>query len=586
MAIGNAPQYRDFGGEQLGITLTNLFNPNKHLEANSFSSIAKPEGVWLGIMNYLEMYEDNYQPLISMAELTKNTIEIDGNQQSFLYGVPYKLGCPFIMDVLCENSKLGYGGSTFHVIISENLYTYGDLLMTHKRHGKGFIVVGSKEAGDDAKIIPTNGGFRYLLKMASGNDIDYADHSEFKVGLEIERVDFVGGDEFTTESTSYTGNLLSNGSNRYGMHMHQFNVGVSDLSLSYLITADASLKNLEIKSTLPQLVGMPQEASTEIINFFSKEDFDAKGTKLNTVSAWIPKFMVKLAKELKDLQETKLMYSPGAIFSNGREIRNRGMGLYPQIKAKGNHFYYNSPAQAFDLIKQMLSALYSDRHHIAIEDRYIDIELGEAIFERVQPMFKSYYESDNKIIFTGEHDALKGVLKQDPNNAQGLMYNPKYFTSVFYPNFGHIKIKKNMRLSLLDNNRKDTNYVNEYPESAWMILIKDVTDNSFTGANFKASGIKVPNGAGNMLYIKKKGVPDSMEYTIGSGYISPALLAAVGANGSNPGTRDTSFNGLKVTFRTHGEVFLQDASRMVIAEYDPDGEKENKERFTSKVSLF
>lgn len=586
MAVVNTPQYKDFGGQKLAIQVGSMYNPQKHLESNSFSAISGPNMVWLGIMNYLEMYEDNYQPLISMSEMTKNTVYVDGNHTSFLYGQPYKLGCPFIMQVLCENSKLGYDNSTFNVIISENMYTYNDVLSTDRRFGKGMRIIPVSEGGEDAKIIPMNGGFRILLGMASQDPNEFVDHSEVKVGTEVERVDFTGGDEFKTESTSYTGNLMGTGSDRYGMDFYQFNVGTHDLSISYLITADASLRNIGMQPAIPQMVGMPEQAQTDVINFFSKEQYagmDAKGNaKIRGAAAWIPKFMVNLGKELKDLQETKLMYSTGWARDNGREKIYGGLGLYHQIKRKGNHFYYQTAKQAFDLIKNSLVSLYSGKFNIPLKDRFIDIELGDGIYEQIQPFFQQYFETDNKLIFDGSHPAYKDVLTRDSEGK--LVYKPMEFGSVFYPNFGWIKIKRNTSLAMLDNYKKNRKYHGRYPESAYMIFIKDVTASNFTGANLKQ--MKVPGGAGNILYIKKDNVPDSMEFTIGSGYIAPALLSALGANANGAHSRDTSFNGVKVTLRTNGEVFLQDASRMIIAEYDPTGEREQTERAVAKAPLF
>jgi hypothetical protein len=586
MAIANGPAYKDFGGHKLAVQVTTAFNAQKHLEANSFSAISGPNMVWLGIMNYLEMYEDNYIPLISMDEMTKNTVYIDGNQSSFLYGQPYKLGCPFIKEVLCDKTKLGFDNSTFHMVLSENIYTYNDILSTDRRFGKGIRVVPEKEGGEDAKIVPYNGGWRLLFEMASKDPAEYISHSEVMPGTEIERVDFSGGDEFRTESTSYTGNLMSSGSNRYGMDFYQFNVGVSDLSISYLITADASLKKVGMMSAIPQMNGMPKEAETDVINFFSKEQVkgvDERGrTKLSGVQMWIPKFIVNLGRELKDLQEVKLMYSTGWSRDNGREKLYGGLGLYHQIKAKGNHFYYQTARQGFDLIKNMLVSLYSGKYNIPMSERFIDIELGDGAYEMIQPFFQQYFNSDNKIVFDGNHDAYKDVLKKGPDGK--LIYKPMEFGAVWYPNFGWIKIKRNPSLAMLDSYKKDQRYIGKYPESAYMIFVKDVTNKTFTGAELK--GLKVPANGGNMLYIKKDSVPDSMEFTIGSGYIAPALLSAVGANANGGHSRDTSFNGLKVTLRTHGEVFLQDASRMVIAEYDPTGEREQVERSVVKAPLF
>jgi hypothetical protein len=587
MSITSAPIYKDFGGQKLGITLSSFYNPQKHLESNSFASIAGPQQTWLGIMNYLEMYEQAYNPLVSMQELTKNTVFIDSNQHSFYYGQPYKLGCPFIMEVLCENNRLGYGGTSFHVVLSENLYTYNDILLTDRRNGKGLRVVPPNEAGEDAKIIPYKGGFRYLLVMSSGDEKDYIDLSEIIPGwTEIERVDFSGGDEFVTESTNYTGNLLSSGSNRYGMDLYQFNVGLHDMSLSYLMTADATMRDIKQNPILPQLVGLPAEASSQIINFFQKSDFAGKQgamDKLKSTTMWLPKFLVALGKELKDLEEMKLMYSPGWTRSNGREIIHGGLGLYPQIKAKGNRFFYSTPMQAYDLIKNMLVSLYSGKYNVPMNERRIKIELGDAIFEHIQPMFAQYFKSDNNYLLTLEHAAMKNVLTLDKNGE--AVYKPLTFGSVFYPNFGWIEIVRNPYMSRLDSHKKNQEYIGRHTASSWMIFIKDITDSNFTKADIKGS--PVPANSGNLLYIKRAGIMDSMEYTVGSGYISPALLSAIGAGSNTSQSRDNSFNGVKLTMRAApSEVFLQDASRMIIAEYDPTGEREAREKCLAKTPIF
>lgn len=586
MSIHAAPTFRDFGGQKLAIQLSSSYAPQKHLESNSFIGMTHPDQVWLGIMNSLEMYDMNYTPLISMNEMTRNTVYVSGNQTSFLYGQPFKLGCPFIKEVLCENNRLGYGKTTFHIVISENAYTYHDVLMTNRRHGRGMRVVPVDEGGEDAKIIPFNGGWRFLIAMASGLENDYVDISELRVGTEVERVDATGGDEFKDESTSYNGGLNGKSKDRHGMDLYQYNIGVSEISMSYLITADASLRHIELgKQAMPQLTGLPVQASTDIINFFSKDQYVGNGSggaKLSGVTSWIPRFIANMARELKDLQETKLMYSQGWSRSNGRETLYSNMGIYPSVKLKGNHFYYSDANQAFDLIKNMLTALYSGKYNIPIKDRKIEIELGDGIFEWIQPMFKQYFESDNKIIFTGEHPAYRDVLRKGADG--GMIYEPVVFEEVFYPNFGRIKIKRNSALSMMDNYKKNQVFIGRYPESAYMIVIKDITDKNFTGANLP--NLKKPDQAGNILFIKKEGVTDSIEFTAGSGTIAPALLSAVGANPSGVFSRDNSFKGLKILMRTHGEVFVQDASRMVIAEYDPTGEKEFKDRATIKAPLF
>ena len=341
-----------------------------------------------------------------------------------------------------------------------------------------------------------------------------------------------------------------------------------------------------MNKVLPQMNGLPEEASSDIVNFFSQKQYlgaDARGNaKLGGVTMWIPKFLVNLGKELKDLLEIKNMFSPGWTRSNGRETLYGGKGLYQQIKDKGNHFYYQTAVQAFDLIKNMLTSLYAGKYNIPIKDRKIDIELGDGIYELISPMLKQFFESDNKLIVTAEHPAFKDVITRKADGSLG--YKPIEFTEVYYPNFGTINIKRNTSLGMLDNYKKTNKFIGRHPESAYMIFIKDVTDKTFTKANVDSMNVG-PN-QGNILYVKKKGVPDNMEFTIGSGYIAPELLSAIGASANGGHSRDQSFNGVKITMRTHGEVFVQDLSRMVIAEYDPTGEREAQDRNMRKAPLM
>ncbi|MGL4976576.1 MAG: hypothetical protein ACRC5G_01005, partial [Cetobacterium sp.] len=526
-------------------------------------------------MNYLDMYEQNYTPLISMDEMKKNTIEVDSNTTELFYAQPYKLGCPFVMSVECDHSRLGYNGSTFHIIISENLYTYYDVLVTDRRNGKGLMVCSPKDFGSDAEIIPMKGGFRMLMKMASGHEEDWISPSELTTETELERVDNAGEDEFTSNSTSYSGNLMASGSSdRYGFDFYRHVLGASELSLSYLITAEASFKDLKINPISPQLNNLPAEASQDIINFFTEKQYGVSSTGksgITGVYTWLPKFILNLGKELKSIVDNKMMYSTGWSRSNGRETLYGGAGYYHQIKNKGSHFYYQTADQAWDLILSMMSSMYADKPHISREEREIEVELGSGIYELIQPKFSQYFEAHNKFLITGEHPALVNQLYTDKNG--DLAYKPKKFGSVYYENFGWVRIKKNEMLDRLDNHKKYNKFHLGKPLSSFMIFVKDVTDKSFTKANFE--GIKAPAGSGNVLYIKRKGMTDSMEFTIGGGNIAPQLLSAIGANPKGNHSRDQSFKGVKLTFRSApAEVFVQDASRTIIAELDPTGDLE------------
>lgn len=589
MAVAPAMQYKDFGGQQIGPPVKSPYVSGKHLESKTFDQIIGRQHTWMGILNLLNNFDKMHTPLLSMTELEKNVNYVDGQNASFIYGVPYKLGCPFLKEVLCEGSRIGIGQQAFHIVLSENIYTYRDIITAHKRNGKELVILSQRDSGrEDAEIIPWGDGFRYLVRLASGDMDDYIDEGLLQPQQEYEKVGQINGGEFEDEKTGYTGILGAGSNSRTGIQMHQYIVGTSDLALEYWITADASLRNVQLnKINIPQLQFLGNNAMADVLNFYTQDQ--VKGYKdgkpvLSDVTAWIPNFIVELGKELAGLKERKLLWSQGYYWrSNGREVITGGLGYYQQIKQKGNHFYYSDFRQAWNIIMNFGSILYQAKYNVRPEDRRLKMKMGRGVWEKLQPYLDQYFKTDNRYILTLDHPALKDVLKQDKDG--DLIYKPARFKSVFYPNFGWIEFEVDDSLTWMDGDQKYQTYYEKYPESAYMIFIEDITDGMYTNAI--PSGIKsekIKQDLGNVVMIKKQGVPDSMEHRKGSGYIAPNVLRAVGATESE-GVSSYE-KGLGITMRTHGEVWVQDPSRVLMIEFDPYGVKEHRDRFRAKAPLM
>jgi hypothetical protein len=593
MAEATAMGYKDFGGLPIGSPIKSPYIAGKHLESRSFDQIVGKQHTWLGILNLLNNFEKMHTPLLSMTEVEKNVIYVDGQNASFIYGIPYKLGCPYLVEVLCEGSKIGIGQQLFHIVLSENIYTYGDIITAHRRHGKQLLIVSQRDSGmAEAEITPYGNGFRYLVRLASGDLDDYIDEGLLQPQQEYEKIDQINGGEFSDDATGYTGMLGAGSNSRTGLQLHNYTVGTSDLALRYWVTADASLRKVNVSNiNIPQLqfLGNNSSAMADVLNFYTKDQ--VKGYKdgkpvLSDVTMWLPSFILELGKELAALKEKKLLWSTGYYkVSNGREVVTGGLGYYQQIKQKGNHFYYSDFRQAWNIIMNFSSILYSAKYNVKPQDRRLKMKLGRGIYEKLQPYLKQYFEQDNKFTISGDHEALKGMLRQDKNG--DLIYEPKMFKSVFYPNFGWIEFEVDDSLTMIDGDQKYQKYYEKYPESAFMIFIEDITSGLYTNAipdNVKIDGGKMKQDLGNVVMIKRDGVPDSMEHKKGSGYISPALLSAVGASEREGVASDEK--GLGITMRTHGEVWVQDPSRVLMIEFDPYGEKEHRDRFKPKLSVF
>jgi hypothetical protein len=100
-----------------------------------------------------------------------------------------------------------------------------------------------------------------------------------------------------------------------------------------------------------------------------------------------------------------------------------------------------------------------------------------------------------------------------------------------------------------------------------MIFIEDMTEGTFTNAT--PTGINYQEGANvkNVVMIKQKNKVDYMNYSIGAG-CHPVLKKYVGEAASKIISAPHE-KGFGVYAHTHGELWVQDPTRMIMLEFEP-----------------
>lgn len=554
--------YVNIGGVPLGEPISSPFDPKKHLEANSYNRIFGKDNTWLGILNLLDKYNKIKMPFISMTELSNNVLETDGPGSAFTFGIPFMKGCPFLLENLCaDNPKPGYGNQPFFIVLSENVYTYGDVITTDYRNGKQLRIQRIKDKGPEAEIVPHLNGWRYMVALDGFDEEDYYPQEFLEEGTAYYKLFSLDGAEFDHTMSGYSG---MDEDSKTALQLYQYTVGTSDQAIHTWVTADATYKNYRLENKIHPAVAHLQGASTDVLTYWTGA---ADGTGAKAVF-WIPQFIQKLGMELAKMKENFLLWNQGkSLITNGREKIVTGLGWYQQIKQRGNYDTYSDFRQLLNMVLNFSEKLFTVHNQVAPIDRVVRLKAGKLAYQELRKQFSQYFKTDNPFQVFADHPALikAGLLTND--NKGGLIYKPVQFNGIFFPEQGTLLVEHDPTLDRLDD------YLEHPAQSSYMsttsgtIFIEDITDGNFTNAI--PTELKGGMKHKNTVMIKKRGYKDKLEFKVNSD-CSEELLSILGVPGQ--GKAVTSWNkGLEIRLSTHGELWVQDPSRVWLIEYDPYG---------------
>jgi hypothetical protein len=560
------------GGVPIGKPITSPYNNLKHVEKNSFDRHAAGKNQFLGLMKLWNHYSYVNTPLISMTELSKNVLETNGFNTTFTFGIPFEKGAPFLLEALIKDtSKPGLGKKPFHIVVSENLYSNGDVITSDVRNGKQLQVCTIQEYGDEAKIVPYGDGWKLMVVPAGMSLEDFYPTAYLQPLTRYYKVYQENGGEFQNVATNKTGRDKS------AVQLFEYTVGDSEMAIETWFTSQAQLITMHDqnnKGIHPSVQHLSHDmgAKDAITNFFNVDP--VTGEKVKGTGSWIPTFIGDMIAELAELKEKKVLWSQGnARITNGREVVTTGLGYYQQIKQRGNYYTYSTFKQLFNFLQNFTSILFANNRNVKPENRTIKWRMGSGAAEELRKQWGAYFKTDNPFLITGEHPALKNMLKADPKNgATDVIYTPLRFSKIFMPEVGLIEFEVDTNLDWIDGDIEGSKMTGGKMNSAYMVFVEDVTDKNFSNAMLQGQTNSVGGSSydlGNTVMIKPKGYVDTLNYMVGSGYIHPILSQYAGqpAHRSTVSTREKGFG---VMAYTCGEVWVQDPTRMLMLEYFPE----------------
>lgn len=552
--------YTNLYGVPVGQPLRSPFNPKKHLEKNSFNAVIPQEHQWLGIINTIQNFTNVKMPFLSMTELQKNVIEVDGAGSTLQFGVPFQTGCPYLLEnLVTDNPTPGKYNQPFFIVLSENSYTHGDVLTSDYRNGKQIRVQNPRDKGPEAEILPYGNGYRYMVALDGIDEEDYYPQEFLIEGTAYMKIDNPDGGEFETNWTTVGGEPRSD------LQMYAYTIGHSDRKIHGWVTSDASHKtyNFESAPGIPALSHL-KNASTDVLEYF----FEDSKTKMKTGVFWVPQFIEKMAAELAKMQEKALLWSQGRTFvSNGRERIITGLGFYQQIKQRGNYDTYSTFDQLFNLIENFSERLFTFGNHVPVAERIVKIRAGKLAYSELRKRFKQYFVTDNPFTVMADHPALIKAKMLNWDDKYGMQYTPIFFDSIFFPEQGRIFIEHDPTFDDLDSYLEHPKQGGYGSLTSGMVIVENISSDDFTNyipANLRKSDANYRN----VSLVKHKGKEDTTEYLVGQG-VSSQLKAMLGL----PKNLISSHNKkLEIVMGTHGEVFVHDPSKVWIIEFDPYGD--------------
>lgn len=550
--------YVNLFGVPMGEPKRSPFEATKHLERNSFNHVYPGENKYLGIVNILTSFNKIRTPFISMTELSKNVLYVDKPGATLHFLVPFRSGCPFLKDHSAkETATPGKYLQPFFIYLTENVYTYGDVITNDPLNGKQLRIQTIKDRGYDAEIVQAGELWRYMVALDNGDPEDYFPHEFLEEGTPFMKISSDDSSEFETVLSSITPNPGE------ALQEYAYTVGDSEFGVRAWATSAATAETFDFdKFEIPSLMHL-KGASTDVLNYWTIDEKNRPVGKF-----WVPVLIEKMAAEIAKMKESKLLYGHGKYYvSNGREKILTGEGFVPQIKKRGNYDVYTDFDQLYTLISNFSEKLFTLRNNIPIGERRVKIRAGKLAYQELRKRFKQYFLTDNPFPVEADHPALIKAQMLTFSPETGLLYKPVPFDSIYFPEQGYVFIEHDPTFDHLYDYLEHPPMAGYGTTSSGMIVVEDVSSGSFTNA--------IPNGLkdSNMDYknvtlIKAKTAYEGINYKVGA-KVNENLKKVLGIQ--NGGVVSSFDKTLEIGMWTSGELWVQDPSRCWILEYDPFG---------------
>lgn len=568
MVVKRGSPQNGFNNSQLIQTRVSPYISGKHTEANSIlqsfgNDINK---LYLGILKPWNMIRRVSTPLINLTELSKNVMEVPSFGAILDYDLPYHVGYPQLREVFGDNTdKLGINNSYFFIVLDRNEYTYEDVITNSKRQGVQLQIAAKRDFIGEI-IEPYGNGWKYAVKLATNDPEEYVTMDVLTPGTTFVKLANYSG-EFDINDSAVSDY------NRTGIARMRYLAGQSEIGISHSVTSWGDSFRVETskqgnKFGLSEYTVQAQEAIT---NFVSVD----KATGKPLASTWVPTVIRKMVEELAMMKEYALMWQKPYVKTDAAGKKYRvPAGLYWWIKNFGNYQTYSDFKELPNLIKWIIGYVFAGRYDMPANERKIKIRTGSGGMIEMHKWFNEYFKGNNQflIVNDGQNPFLKDMITG--KDVQNLSFKQPRFISGHFPELGLVEVEHDASLDLVDEDYEQLAYTGSHANSSYMIFIEDVTSPTFSNRAQGAPELDpgytdtYHNGA-NIVMLKPKGYQDTTSITPGRGY-NPTLYSFFGMNPKQQIAVDQR-KGFTMSMLTCGEIFVKDASKMIMLEYVPVG---------------
>lgn len=499
---GYAVQYVSSANEKV----IGKFTDQNHLSTIQNSSPTQYDKETISLFTQSGFYANDFLEMINKT----TPFYLDGNSDQFTWkiSVPYKFNKIIsVPEATISNPTPGVDESIVEVVFERPSFQINDVITADKRYGDHWIVVSDP--------IPVGTGAMYALKLTGANvtATTSANKAFLVEGQSYERVDQITGE--------FTQNL--GGLDNFGDQITLVDSISAGWGLEHTITKWADQRTLRDPKT-----GDPLD-----LIVYNKYELNELGKKQVVGFRWEPFVEAQIRKEMLALKVKRAVWGAGGYSTEKtgkQEVRKHVEGIYHKIKREGNHVAFNRGDFSFNLLRDTFGDLFYRR--VDMKDRRVKLFTNEA---GIQLFRKSSREDLMRMGLTLNVDIAA-------YGANPMIVHPG-FDMMFSMETGKVEVSHLRELDLPQNqNDYDFN-----KKSAPIFFVFDLTN---------------PDGglSNNVRTVRQKGAPGMTWGYVDGRQHHLGFAASQGMSSAN------MFPGYKIWYEDREDVFIEDASRVVILE--------------------
>lgn len=558
------PTFQNFGNnlvvKKADYRLSGIFT-----DANSILNLFGDDvrSTHMGVLSAWNQWSLISTPLLSMTELKKNTIYINGDDGELTFNMPYQLeGATIKEDLTSEIDFPGRDGQTFEILAGDgglqSFFQIGDRITADFRDGQNLYIVDVLEALGE--------GYKYKVRLITNDKFEWYDKKYLAVGTQYFKISGTVG-EFTE--------TFSGVSNSFGMMKLKHQLG-GRRGVEYTITGNAqrlNLNKLNVSggSTPVDFVGgnsnllTPNDPSFLMVIGAGATTADGKpiiakdGTQAlqKGSQTWITMADALIMKQLMLDEERDLMWAKGGVVQGARgKSQVIGEGLYQQMK-RGN--WAKISRYSRQALMNVFGQVFRNRQDIPDYKRRFKLQGGAAAVQEIQRIFNEELNRTANEVGAVLNASELGIISGD---AMNLKVGYRVGT-VYIAGFGWLEIEHNPAFDSNFSRTEDEPYFAGFPKHSFTSAIFDVTDSTYTNAAEVTSQVEWAKGVdtgSNVYLVRNQGMPGT-KISYLNGRTSPYSSSAGRGN-----VVMSRFDGSTTIMENQSNIWLKDPTKSILLE--------------------